>query len=376
VCWFLRKSAPDVTGRDAQVYRDFLRAGAEVALLAPRVLQKIQPDVVLELNGQFFAERIFNRYVAKGTNIVTYEVGWRTNTLGFDSLSEAGPINLDSSWDEAKQRRLTSREEEELDTWITKRAAGDMQRDFYIRFSVDKTSNPITALGLDPNLPTAVLFTNLVWDTAVLGRDLAFGSIKEWIVHTVRMFNEWPKRQLIIRIHPAEDLRPAMESSEKLADVVAALGPLPHNVRVVPARQQLSSYALMEHCQVGVVYTSTTGFEMALRRKPVIVAADVYYREKGFTYDVHQTEDYAALLNEAFNNQSLDNEQSILARRFAYLLLFRYLHKIPVVLQRPRDLPMFDPSEVDLLLPGALPEFDELIARLVTPGKDFVSGTS
>jgi hypothetical protein len=53
-----------------------------------------------------------------------------------------------------------------------------------------------------------------------------------------------------------------------------------------------------------------------------------------------------------------------LARRFAYLLLFRYLKRIPVVHQRPRRFPRLDPGEVDDLLPGRLPEFDDLLMAL------------
>ena len=59
VCWFLRRSRPDFgVPFDRRVYRDFLVAGAEIALLSPRLLDATRPDVVLELNGQFFAERI------------------------------------------------------------------------------------------------------------------------------------------------------------------------------------------------------------------------------------------------------------------------------------------------------------------------------
>jgi hypothetical protein len=303
--------------------------------------------------------------------VVAYEAGWRSNTLGFDAVSDAGPIDLDSVWASYAHSLLTQRENDELDNWIKGRSAGDMERDFYIRFNKQDRQHPLRRLNLSPDLPTAVLFTNLVWDTAVLNRDLAFPSTHDWLSATVRLFGHWRDRQLIIRIHPAEDLRPSVESREKMADVIESLGPLPENVRVVPAKQQLSSYRLMDSCQLGLVYTSTTGLEMALHGKPVVVAARVYYRGRGFTCDVSRASDYAGIISEAFKATTLSTEQMTLARRFAYLLLFRYLYKIPVVNQRPRQLPLLDPSETELLLPGALPELDQLLDA-IEKGRDFV----
>ena len=56
------------------------------------------------------------------------------------------------------------------------------------------------------------------------------------------------------------------------------------------------------------------------------------------------------------------------ARRFAHMLLFRYLHHVPVVRQRPRALPLLDPSEVDAIVPGADANFDRLLDALIAGG--------
>jgi hypothetical protein len=367
--WFLRKSKLDMEGRDGRVYRDFLISGAQVACIAPRLLSRMRPAVVVELNGRFFAERILNHCAGETTRVVTYEAGWRKNTLGFDRLSELSPVDLGSVWTTYQNKPLLPHEERELDEWIQTRAGGDMQRDFYIHFQEQESGDPLRRLGLNRALPTAVLFTNLVWDTAVLNRDQAFPSILDWVKTTIRLFRDWPGRQLIIRVHPAEDLRPSMESSEKVGSFIGGLGPLPRNVRVVPARHELSSYALMGCCQAGLVYTSTAGLEMALRGKPVVVSARVYYRGCGFTYDVERATDYGAVIAQAFDAPRLDSKTINLARRFAYLLLFRYLHKLPVVNQRAGRLPILEPSETELLLPGALPEFDHLLAAIQTGGE-------
>ena len=370
VLWFARKGTLDLTGNDARVYRDFLVSGASVAVMGPRLVKALEPDVVLELNGQFFAERILNRCLPAETPIVAYEAGWRSNTLGFDHVGPAGPVNLDASWQESRDVALTSREEQELDQWIRSRAGGDMQRDFYVKFS-SGFEDPVAALGLNPNLPTAVLFTNLVWDTAVQGRNRAFNSIRDWLLSTIAYFSRRTDRQLIVRIHPAEELRPSQPSVEKLSEALRGCA-MPDNVRVVEATNPLSSYLLMDRCDIALVYNSTAGLEAALRAKPVVVSAHVYYAGRGFTLDVDVAADYAQILDGAFAQRSLAPHQVQVARRFAHLLMFRYLHRIPVVHQRPGTLPLLDADEVELLLPAMLPDFDRVIAG-IADGQPFVA---
>jgi len=369
VAWFLRKSRPTLSGRDTAVFRDFLVGGTVVALLAPRLLSAVRPEVVLELNGQFFAERVFNQFAREQATVIAYEAGWRKDTLGFDRVSPSGPVNVDDVWPVLKDRPLSPVEARELDTWIEERTAGELQRDFYIRFTVGDLEDPLLRLGLDPFKPTAVLFSNLVWDTAVFGRDAAFATIQEWVEMTVDLFRARPDRQLIIRIHPAEELRPSQASVEKIGALVERIGPLPMNIRVVRSSEQMNSYLLMERCQVGLVYTTTAGLEMALRGKPVVVAARVYYRGRRFTLDVERADEYPRILDRAFEMRRMTDQEIDLARRFAHLLLFRYLHRFPVVRQRPRRLPILDPSEAALLLPGASADVDRLLDAILCRGE-------
>jgi len=108
---------------------------------------------------------------------------------------------------------------------------------------------------------------------------------------------------------------------------------------------------------------------MALRAKPVVVAGRTYYRGRGFTLDAESEADYKVQLEDAFERRPIDVSS---ARRFAHLLLFRYLHRIPVVRQRPRNLPLLDAGECDLLAPDRDPAFEHLVAAIAR-GMDFVT---
>ncbi len=371
VLWFVRKSRVDFQDSgDVRVYRDFLVAGAQVARMAPRLLDAVRPELLVELNGLFFAEQILNSFVAPGCRIATYEAGWRMNSLGFDWLSAAGFADVDEPWQRLADRPLTDEESATLDEWIGKRRGGDMQRDFYVRFDAPVDGAVLGALGLQPDVPTAVLYTNLVWDTAVFGRDIGFASIADWLRQTVAWFRGRRDRQLVIRIHPAEDLRPSQETKEKLSDVVRELA-LPPNVKLVPSAASVSSYALMDAASVVMVYTSTAGLEAALSGKQVLVAARVYYARRGFTRDVDTAVDLGTSLDQAFAAPRLTAAQRDLARRFAYLLLFRFLREVPVVKQRPHTHPLLDAAGAEALRPGRSADFDLLMDSLLH-GRPFV----
>jgi hypothetical protein len=366
VLWFLRKSRVDLASDDMRVYRDFLIAGAQICRVAPRLIAAARPDVIVELNGLFFAEQILNTWVPDGCRVVTYEAGWRSNSLGFDWLSHLGFADVDGPWQALKDSPLTPGQSATLDAWIRNRRGGDMQRDFYVRFE-RPAANPLASLGLDPRVPTAVLFTNLVWDTAVFGRDVGFDSITDWLRESVEWFRAHPDRQLVIRIHPAEDLRPSQESREKLSDVVKNLT-LPPNVVFVPSAATISSYALMDVASAVMVYTSTTGLEAALSGTRVLVGARVYYGKRGFTMDLNRAGELGASLEAAFRNPRLTDTELDLARRFAYLLLFRFLHDVPVVKQRPHTSPLLAPEEAPLVQVGRHQDFDQLLTSILTAG--------
>lgn len=374
VLWFLRKSTFDMNSGDARIYRDFLIAGANIAILAPRLLKATNPDVVVEVNGRFFAERILNSFISFPTRVVIYEAGWRTNTLGFDHLSVNGWVDLESAWQAWREQPLSDGQNRELDRWVSSRMGGAMERDFYIRFR--KSSNPVAAVGLDPQRLTAVLFTNLVWDTAVLGKNAAFTSIDDWLRKTIQEFCRRPHWQLIVRIHPAEDLRPSQSSREKLSQVARDCSAGASNVRIVDAGEPLSSYALIEHCRAVLVYTTTIGLEAAMYGKPVIVAGKPFYRGRSFTLDVADADEYGAVLERIMDGSGAAADSATLAQRFAYLLLFRYLKRIPVVQQRPGRLPLLDPTAVAMLAREARDsDLNEILNAIVT-GAVFVPGTS
>ena len=282
VRWFLLASRIEDDPLAALTVRRFLRSARRVARGLGAALDDIRPEVVLMLNGLFFFESIANAICrSRGIDVVIYERGFILDTLIFHRRRPDLLLDVADDWPEWDQRPLSPEESEQLDRYLIDRELGARTLDRYWTH----------AEFVDPDRPAtgrlAVLFTNLTWDSAVLGKEVAFPGIHEWLFAAVDTFARRPNDQLLIRVHPAEVKLPGKQTREPLGGYLRQdYRDLPPNVRIVDADDPLSSYPLMAAADVGLVYTSTTGLEMALRGKPVIVAGRTHYRGKGFTLDV------------------------------------------------------------------------------------------
>ncbi len=90
----------------------------------------------------------------------------------------------------------------------------------------------------------------------------------EWLQRSVQFFARRPDVQLVVRIHPGERYL----KGPSVAQVVReALPELPAHIHLVEAADPINTYDLVEIADLGLVYTTTVGMEMAMSGVPVIV---------------------------------------------------------------------------------------------------------
>jgi hypothetical protein len=71
-----------------------------------------------------------------------------------------------------------------------------------------------------------------------------------------------------------------------MVDVVANVLPkLPEQIHLIKPEEKVNTYDLIAAADVGLVYTTTVGLEMAMSGVPVIVSGNTHYRGRGFTID-------------------------------------------------------------------------------------------
>ena len=366
--WFLRS----LTITSGQPYWRFIASSIVMADAANRLIAATRPDAVLLVNGLFHAENVITRVAHRnGIRVVNYERGFLRDSYVFGQDEPANYLENEEAWERfrASHPRLSPEEERVLDDYLKARERGTTEAHNYPMWERLRIDHDSSSLRTDSeNRRVAVLFTNVSFDSAVQDRDEAFRDMFDWIFSTVEYFAQRPELFLVVRVHPSEILARSNEATyERLKDRYPSLPP---NVRVLKATDPLSSYDLFAIADVGLVYTSTIGLEMATRGIPVVVSAKTHYRGKGFTHDVHSKDEYLDLLEKwpfTKRNESL----AAVARSYAYFLFFKSIIVMDQVKGMEYGRPTLNFASLEDLVPGKNATLDRVCTCILT-GKPFV----
>lgn len=280
-------------------------------------------DYFFVLNGQFANSKLFTNYAQLlKKKFITYERGNIKNTLVFSKNKNAVPFDMSYILKDSSIKI----DIELLKKYLNTRSkVGNGHVPFYTEID-DNIDSIKKKLGVRYDNKTFVLFTNLIWDSSVYGQDTIFQDMYDWIFKTIVFFIKNESLSLIIRIHPAEEkitwwkTRYTTEDfiNEKFAD-------LPSNIKIINPSDPTSSYSLMKISDVGLVYTSTTGLEMALENKPVIISANAHYSNLNLMFEPKNIEEYYSLLEQTLKpiERQIENVQ-----KYLFLLYFVKMIKL------------------------------------------------
>lgn len=255
----------------------------------------------------------------KGIDVVVWE-----GHIVLDHDSPALEFNHHGVWDEVSKTPLTPEQRAHIEQFYEDwRNSKNTPHVIY--------SNPITdeaeiseMLGLRPDSFKVVIYSNILFDTSVIGMDIGFESLYEWARFFVRYAMENPDIDLIIRIHPSEKNLAKIPSPAKRRSSIADRlcqwldNKLPANVHIVPGASEISSYTLLEMADVAATYTGTLSMEAPMHNRLSLVCGKVHYRGKGFTLDVSTPEEVQAVLDKREPLPRPTQEQVDLAWRYAY----------------------------------------------------------
>ena len=367
VSWFLLRASLDDDPLAPSTWRGFLRSARRVARGVRAALDRLQPDVVVLLNGLFMFDAVAWAVCReRGIDVVTYERGFIKETLLFRRNEVAALTRLDDIWPHYADRPLTPEQDDTVTKYLDDRRHG--------RRTIDRYWDDVEFVRPEHERPgrLVALFPNLTWDSAVIGQTVAFDRIQDWLTSTVEYFAAHPEHLLVIRLHPAETKLPGKQTREPLGAHLAARFPvLPENVRVIAPEDNTSSYPLMEACDVGLVFTSTTGLELAMTGKPVIVTGRTHYRDKGFTIDADSPAHYEKLLDEVLDDPTRFAPDATLVRRYAHLFFFGMPFESPGVVEHVPGLAQITVTDLDELRPGRNASLDRLCDGILGGG-DFM----
>ena len=129
-------------------------------------------------------------------------------------------------------------------------------------------------------------------------------------------------------IHPAE-VTGRIKSQDRVIDLITKKFPvLPENIFIVEPSDRISTYRLIEECDLALIYGTKTGVELAARGKTVITAGDAWIKNKGISVDPKTSDEYFNLL-EKFGKSEL-NFVLDQKRALSYAHYFFYNKMIPI----------------------------------------------
>jgi hypothetical protein len=192
----------------------------------------------------------------------------------------------------------------------------------------------------------------------------------EWVARSVQYFAGLPEVQLVIRVHPGEVLTHGLS----MVDVVHEVLPrLPEHIHLIGPKDKINTYDLVDVADLGLVYTTTVGMEMAMMGVPVIVAGQTHYRGRGFTHDPDSWVAYYKQIGQVLHNPQAHRLPPALverAWRYAYSFYFEFPRPFPWHLVRMwEDVEKRPVSEV--LAPEGLAKYGPTFRYLVGEAIDW-----
>jgi len=316
----------DVTAAHLPIAREYLLAALLMFEACKTIERELKPDAVLVSHGIYVEWGVFAEYFGRrGVPLTVYGKGYRKGTLvvtprgTYHRMLIEEPVAL---WENTP---FGAAEEAVIDDYLGSKVTGRDDR-AECRYQPEVSlpeQQMIRELQIEPGKFTVGLFTNLVWDGAVVLRQPVFENQMIWLRETVEFFRTRPDWQLVVRAHPAEAHARPQTRQQVIPTLLASIPDLPPNVKLVPPDSLISSYTLLKCIQVGLVYASKVGLELVVRGLPVVVAGDALYRDKGFTADARSVPHYHELLGQLDQLHALDAATIRRAKHYAHHFFFR-----------------------------------------------------
>ena len=317
---------------NSDLYRLRLERNEEAARAALAWLKANRPEAVIIPNGtilEFGALYQVARYL--DLPVVTYEFGEQRQRIWLAQNAQVMRQETDDLWRARKDQPVSNAQIEQVRTLFSSRQRAAVWENFSRRWQgvpSEGGERARVALQLDSR-PVVLLATNVIGDSLTLGRQIFSDTMTDWLERTVSYFSRLPDVQLVVRIHPGE----LVTKGPSVADVVQRVLPeIPEHIHLVSADARINTYDIMEIANLGLVYTTTVGLEMAMSGAPVIVVGNTHYRQKGFTIDPDTWESYFTTLSKLLVSPAdhrLTVEQVKLAWNYAYRFFFEYPHNFP-----------------------------------------------
>jgi hypothetical protein len=357
-----------------KILRGYIESSLLATFAMENLLTKNHFDVACFHHGIYSPQGLVGEVCRKhGVRVVNWNPAYRNHCFIFSHGNSYHHTMITESPEVWEQIPWSSGQEQRIVNYLKSRWQGTNDWIWFHDQPEEDILKIQKEVGADRTRPWVSLLTNVMWDAQLHYKNNAFPSMLEWVLHTIRYFEQRKDLQLIIRVHPAE-LRGLLPSRQFLVDEIHKEFPiLPGNVFVIPPDSQVSTYALAAQSNAVIIYNTKTGIEISSMGIPVIVAGEAWIRNKGFSIDAASPADYFRILDQLPLENSLNTDKISRARKYAFHFFFRRMIPLPFVQteQEHGAVLQLNLPSLDYLLPGKYSGLD-VICDGILSGSPFI----
>jgi Capsule polysaccharide biosynthesis protein len=357
------------------IVREYAYSALVTAEASKQVFDRFQPARVFMSHGTYVDwGPALHTALDRGIPVTGWKASYLTSRFFFRHVEDGARIDFhklsDRAWEARRRTPFTAEEEESLHAFLDRRYHQQVSFDMkQLKKYTGKMDRFRAKYSITDDKPVWGIMAHINWDSVSDYSPMAYPSFDEWIVDTVKQICELPDVQWLVKVHPIEAYDNPAAGVQRLIET--HFPNLPPHVRLIPAEEEISPLEFFQILDGGVTVYGTAGLELALQGKPVILAGEAHYGGKGFTHDGLDIQSYRRLLKRVGELQPLAEEQTRLARIYAYSYFVQRQVPLPIVRDPNSIWWNLQHERRHLLLPGADPFLDFICDRLIA-GEDFV----
>ena len=307
------------------VIRKYLEASILATIGMKAIFEKFQFDSLVINHGIYVPQGPIAEFARKKSHVITWNPSYRESTFIFshhESYHFSMVTEDVTTW---ADQELTECQRQNVLGYLKSRELGTGD---WIKFSdtnsgINHEMRFVKPVGYEA---VYLALTSVVWDAELHYDSRAFDSMFDWLEETIKFFALRPHLCLILRVHPAEILAPTKSREPVKQFLISRFPDLPNNIVVLDSDSVQNTFSIMDACDFVLIYNTKAGIEAACRGKTVVVAGEAWIRNKGFSIDVTDSEQYPQILESLLKNETVvDTERAL---RYAYHFYFKRMIKL------------------------------------------------
>jgi hypothetical protein len=342
---------------------DRIAASAAAVDIATAVVSRVRPELVCFFDRGYTPDgELFEVALAAGAKALTLNAAHRSGLImckRYHAANKDRHFGAPSAatWDLLRSMDWTEGHWQALRAEIeSSYTSGTWYDEVGTQFGKEPLAGPalLSSLDLDPARKTAVLFPHLFWDATFFWGDDLFDDYRDWFCQVLRAAAANDRMNWIVKLHPASVVKDRRDGYTGEPSEVTAmretLGELPRHIAFLPPDSPVSTLSLYDVMDYCLTVRGTVGIEAAMYGKTVLTAGTGRYDGYGFTVDSTSRETYLARLVTLETQPPPIEEQTEIARRYAYGLFklrplalrtmrFSFRHDESATLDVALDLP-------------------------------------